>query len=66
MGYLAMADNLEWPTLCQAIVAGSTMASFCVEEFSVKRLSELKVDDVNARLTTFSNLTSFRPLPNVG
>ena len=59
MGYLARQKSLSWPTLCQATIAGSTLASFCVEDFSVNALRELTPDKVTKRAEDFRRITSF-------
>jgi sugar/nucleoside kinase (ribokinase family) len=62
MGYLARAGSTEWPVLCQAMVAGSALASFCVEDFSIRRFSSLRADELAARIEQFRGLTDFQPL----
>lgn len=59
MGYIARQDSLSWPTLCQATIAGSTTASFSVEDFSVNALQDLTLERVTARAQTFQRITSF-------
>lgn len=59
MGFIARQDSVSWPTLCQATIAGSTLASFCVEKFSVDALAELDAPRVNARAELFRRITSF-------
>jgi sugar/nucleoside kinase (ribokinase family) len=63
MGYIAARDDLRWSTLCQAMVAGSTVASFCVEGFSVDRLRTLTLSEISQRAARFRALTDFTPLP---
>ena len=63
MGYIAARDDLRWSTLCQAMVAGSTVASFCVEGFSVDRLRTLTLPEISQRAARFRALTDFTPLP---
>ena len=41
MGYLAKTDDISFDNMKKAIVYGSAMASFCVEEFSIDRLKKL-------------------------
>lgn len=48
--------------LRQAVIMGSTMASFCVEKFSVDRLLELTWPEIEARFRKFSDLTHFERL----
>lgn len=59
MGFIARQESTSWPTLCQATVAGSTLASFCVEEFSVEALRHLTPERVNARAEAFRRITTF-------
>ena len=62
MGYLARQDDLTTATLSQAAIAGSVMASYVVERFSLERLRELNPDLIQARVRQFRALTDFRPL----
>ena len=62
MGYLARQDDLTNGTLAQAAIAGSVMASYVVERFSLERLRELNPDLIQARVRQFRALTDFRPL----
>lgn len=48
--------------LRQAVIMGSTMASFCVEKFSVDRLLELTWPEIEERFRKFSELTHFERL----
>jgi sugar/nucleoside kinase (ribokinase family) len=63
MGYLAERSDTSWASLCQAVVAGSVLASFCVERFSIERFRDLRDDDIRARARAFRALTEFEPLP---
>lgn len=62
MGYIARAGNTEWETLCQATVAGSTLASYSVEAFSVDRLRDLDPTQIAERAQRFRELTDFHAL----
>lgn len=62
MGYLASQGNLLPETLRQAIVMGSVMASFDVEDFSLGRLSALTRADIDQRYHAFRRLTEFSDL----
>ena len=42
-----------------AVIYGSTLASFCVEKFGTERMLNLTQDEVNKRLQQFKNLTQF-------
>ena len=59
MGYLAQKDRVDFKTLKKAIIRGSVMASFCVEEFSISRLKNLSKNDIKNRLQKFKKLTKF-------
>jgi len=58
-GYLAMTDDISFENLKRAIIYGSAMASFCVEDFSIGKLRTLNEDMVNERLQQFVELSSF-------
>ena len=59
MGYLARADDLSEATLRRAVIYGSAMGSFAVEQFSVGRLLELEPGDIARRVRDFHRLVSF-------
>ncbi len=65
MGHLARlggGDSINDTTFRQAIVMGSAMASFTVEQFSVDRLENLSRDEIAHRLRQFKRLTHFDDL----
>ena len=62
LGYLAGAGTLDEPTLRRAVVMGSTLASFCVEAFSLDRLLRLTREEIRARYALFKRLTHFEEL----
>jgi hypothetical protein len=62
MGHLAASERLDDATFRQAIVYGSVMASFDVEEFSLKGLSRLTKTDIEGRFRQFQKLTHFDTL----
>ena len=59
IGYLAQTDKVNFANMKRAIIYGSALASFCVEEFSINRLKGLKKSEVNARVKQFVKLTKF-------
>jgi len=59
MGYLAQADKVDDATLRRAIIYGSVMASFNVEEFSCDRLRRLAPEELRARFREFKEFTHF-------
>jgi sugar/nucleoside kinase (ribokinase family) len=59
MGYLAQHDRFDAPTLRKAVVLGSILASFAVEEFSLERLRHLAGKEIKERFMQFKALTHF-------
>ncbi len=62
MGYLANTGDLSEDGIRQAIVFGSVMASFNVEDFSLERMKRLEYREIEARYKSFKALTSFRDI----
>lgn len=62
MGFLASAGEITDTTVTRAIIAGSAMASFAVEDFGLDRLLRLTPDDLQVRLAEFKRLTHFEAL----
>lgn len=61
MGYLAAQDRIDGPAMRRAVVYGSVMASFTVEDFSLKRLTRLKPADIADRYAAFHDLIRLEP-----
>ncbi|MGB2705376.1 MAG: PfkB family carbohydrate kinase [Candidatus Omnitrophota bacterium] len=59
MGYLAAQKPLNKANLRKAIVYGTVMATFAVEDFSLRRLGAVKPADIQRRLKNFRKLTHF-------
>jgi sugar/nucleoside kinase (ribokinase family) len=59
MGYLAKAGDFSHAQLRRAVIYGSVMASFTVEEFGLARLLRLTPEEIEARYREFKNLTHF-------
>jgi len=59
MGYLAKIGNLSDAQLRRAVIYGSVMASFAVEEFGLSRLLRLTPEEIEARYRGFKALTHF-------
>lgn len=59
MGYLAQADKVDEVTLRRAIIYGSVMASYNVEEFSCDRLRRLTPQEIRDRFQQFKEFTHF-------
>jgi sugar/nucleoside kinase (ribokinase family) len=58
-GYLAKTRNYSFENMKNAVIYGSTLASFCVERFGTERMVDLKIEEINQRLKAFKNLTQF-------
>ncbi len=59
IGWLAKTDDLSDANLKRAVIYGTTMASFCVEEFGVKRLRDLAYLQVKDRFREIHELSRF-------
>jgi len=59
MGYIASTDDYSFENMKRAIIAGSAMASFCVEQFGTEKLENLSKQDIEDRITEFVKLTDF-------
>jgi len=59
MGYLAKVKKYNQKSLREAVVYGSIMATFAVEDFSLRRLQNVTVSDVQRRLSIFRKITNF-------
>lgn len=59
LGYLAESNDVSEATLRKAIVYGSVVASFTVEDFSLRRLQSLTRGDIEQRYRLFASLTKF-------
>lgn len=59
MGYIASTDDTSFENMKRAIIAGSALASFCVEKFGTERLTEIHTSDLNLRINQFVQLTNF-------
>jgi sugar/nucleoside kinase (ribokinase family) len=59
LGYLAGSPKIDEAALRRAVVMGSTLASFCVEAFSLDRLLTLSRPEIDARYRLFKRLTHF-------
>jgi len=61
MGYLAAQDRVDAAAMRRAIVYGTVMASFTVEDFSLKRLTQLKPADIADRYAALHELIRVEP-----
>lgn len=60
LGQLARSGDQSQGGLRRAIVYGSVVASFTVEDFGVKRLTEVSLAEIEERYQRFVQLTDFR------
>ena len=63
MGYLASQKEITDETMRRAMIYGSVMASFNVEEFGTERVDRLTHDEINARFRKFKQMTHFDDIP---
>ena len=59
IGYLAKTEDISFKNMKRAVIYGSALASFCVEEFSIDRLKRLTVDEIDLRILQFKALSHF-------
>ena len=60
-GFLAgtVGGKITFTDLRKAMIYGSVLASFCVEGFSLERLRDLTMDQINERYETFKLMSQF-------
>jgi len=58
-GYIAKTGDTSFENMKNAVIYGSTLASFCVEKFGTERMKTLTHDEVHKRLLQFKKLTQF-------
>ncbi|HEU5237141.1 MAG TPA: PfkB family carbohydrate kinase [Pyrinomonadaceae bacterium] len=63
MGYLASQEKLDEAALRRAMIFGSVMASFNVEEFGTDRIQRLTHEEINQRFRDFKRFTHFEEIP---
>lgn len=59
IGYMAKSGDLSFDTFKKAIIHGSAMASFCVEQFGPEALKFLTPEEIQDRVKKFHKLTTF-------
>ena len=63
MGYLASQPTLDEAAMRRAMIFGSVMASFNVEEFGTDRVRRLTQEEINDRFRAFKQMTHFEEIP---
>jgi sugar/nucleoside kinase (ribokinase family) len=66
MGYLASTDDISFENMKRAVIAGSSLASYCVEKFGTERLTEINQTDLDNRIQQFVSLANFEMTIQVG
>jgi sugar/nucleoside kinase (ribokinase family) len=59
IGYLSSTQDLSFENMKRAIIVGSAMASFCVEQFGTARLENLTEREIENRIQAFVDLVNF-------
>jgi sugar/nucleoside kinase (ribokinase family) len=55
IGHLARTDDISFANLKEGVIQGTLVASFCCEEFSLRRLEKLTAAEIAARRKTFGS-----------
>ncbi len=63
MGYLASQETIDEDAMRRAMIYGSVMASFNVEEFGTERVDRLTHEEINQRFSDFKRFTHFEEIP---
>ncbi len=63
MGYLASQETIDADAMRRAMVYGTVMASFNVEEFGTERVDRLTHEEINQRFSDFKKFTHFEEIP---
>lgn len=58
-GWIARTDDLSENNMKRAVIYGSTLASFCVERFSLDRFNDLTYLEIQDRFREFRELSRF-------
>ncbi|MGH1337075.1 MAG: PfkB family carbohydrate kinase [Aureispira sp.] len=56
VGYLAKTDDFSFENMKRALVYGSVVASYCVEQFGPNKLKEITEQDIKDRTNSFLDL----------
>jgi len=59
IGHLTKTNDISFENMKRAVIAGSNLASFCVEKFGTERMENLDHNEVQERLLQFKLLTQF-------
>ncbi|MCC7437848.1 MAG: sugar kinase [Armatimonadetes bacterium] len=59
IGYLARTGTVTETTLRRAVIYGSAMASFCVQQFSLDAMKNLSAEEIQQRAAAFRTIAQF-------
>ena len=59
IGWIARTDDVSDDNLKRAVIYGSVLASFCVEQFSIDGIRDLSLVEIQERFREFQSLTHF-------
>lgn len=59
MGYLSKTNELDDTGFRKAVIYGTIMASFCIQDFGPNRLLKLRPSDIETRFAEYKRLTCF-------
>ena len=59
IGFLASVGRTDFEAMKMAIIYGSAMASFCVEQFGTTKLASITKADLDSRLEQFKSLMGY-------
>lgn len=59
MGFISSTDDISFDNMKRAIIAGSALASFCVEKFGTEKLTNISQSDIENRIQQFVALANF-------
>jgi sugar/nucleoside kinase (ribokinase family) len=65
IGYLAKTDDISEENIRRAVIIGSVMASFNIEDFSLDRMKRLKKKEIIERFEEVRRSAQFDKLPEV-
>ena len=61
IGYIAKTDDISFENMKRAVIYGSTIASFCVEKFSLEGTRDLSHLQIKDRFNEFTRFSTFEP-----
>jgi sugar/nucleoside kinase (ribokinase family) len=59
LGYLARSNRVNLDTIRRAVVMGTVVASFTVEDFSINRLEKVTPEEIRLRTEELREFTRF-------